>query len=76
MLKALRLSELLVALDARLVGADAVFSAVSTDSRKIEPGQLFIALTGPNFDGHAYLAAVAAKGAVAVLVERMVQRLD
>ncbi len=72
MLKALRLSELLVALDARLVGADAVFSAVSTDSRKIEPGQLFIALTGPNFDGHAYLAAVAAKGAVAVLVEREV----
>ena len=72
MLKALRLCELLVALDARLVGADAVFSAVSTDSRKIEPGQLFIALTGPNFDGHAYLAAVAAKGAVAVLVEREV----
>ena len=72
MLKALRLSELLVVLDARLVGADAVFSAVSTDSRKIEPGQLFIALTGPNFDGHAYLAAVAAKGAVAVLVEREV----
>ena len=72
MLKALRLSELLAVLDARLVGADAAFTAVSTDSRKIEPGQLFIALTGPNFDGHNYLAAVAAKGAVAALVEREV----
>jgi len=76
MLNALRLSELLVALDARLVGADALFSAVSTDSRKIEPGQLFIALGGPNFDGHDYLAAVAAKGAVAALVEREVAGVE
>ncbi|OYT94865.1 MAG: UDP-N-acetylmuramoyl-tripeptide--D-alanyl-D-alanine ligase [Pseudomonas sp. PGPPP3] len=76
MLKALRLSELLTALDAHLVGADAAFTAVSTDSRKIEPGQLFIALTGPNFDGHDYLAAVAAKGAVAALVEREVSGVE
>lgn len=76
MLKALRLSELLAVLDARLVGADAAFTAVSTDSRKIEPGQLFIALTGPNFDGHDYLAAVAAKGAVAALVEREVSGVE
>ena len=76
MLKALRLSELLAVLDARLVGADVAFTAVSTDSRKIEPGQLFIALTGPNFDGHDYLAAVAAKGAVAALVEREVSDVE
>lgn len=76
MLKALRLSELLMALDARLVGADVAFTEVSTDSRKIEPGQLFIALTGPNFDGHDYLAAVAAKGAVAALVEREVSGVE
>lgn len=76
MLKALRLSELLAVLDARLVDADAAFTAVSTDSRKIEPGQLFIALTGPNFDGHDYLAAVAAKGAVAALVEREVSGVE
>ena len=48
-------------------------SAVSTDSRAIQPGQLFIALTGPRFDGHAYLAEVAAKGAVAALVAREVE---
>ena len=72
MLKALRLSEISAPLHARLIGEDCAFDAVSTDSRAIQPGQLFIALTGPNFDGHAYLADVAAKGAVAALVEREV----
>ena len=59
MLEAMRLSELQLPLSGRLVGADASFSVVSTDSRAIQPGQLFIALTGPRFDGHAYLAEVA-----------------
>ena len=73
MLETMRLSELQGPLSGRLVGADASFSAVSTDSRAIPPGQLFIALTGPRFDGHAYLAEVAAKGAVAALVAREVE---
>ena len=72
MLKALRLSEVVEALNARVIGADVLFRAVSTDSRAIEPGQLFVALTGPRFDGHDYLVDVAAKGAVAALVEREV----
>jgi len=72
MLKPLLLSEVAEALEARLAGADVAFSAVSTDSRRIEAGQLFIALVGPNFDGHDYLAEVAAKGAVAALVQREV----
>ena len=72
MLEALRLSELVAPLSAELTGDDMAFAAVSTDSRVIEPGQLFIALSGPRFDGHAYLAEVAAKGAVAALVERPV----
>ena len=55
MLKALKLSELTNALDARLISADASFDGVSIDSRAIQPGQLFIALTGPRFDGHDYL---------------------
>ena len=70
MLKPLLLSEVVQALGARVVGADVAFTAVSTDSRRIEAGQLFIALVGPNFDGHDYLADVAAKGAVAALVQR------
>lgn len=72
MLKTLTLNEVAAPLAAHLLGADARFSAVSTDSRQIAPGQLFIALSGPNFDGHDYLADVAAKGAAAALVERPV----
>src|SRR3990167_3819924 len=72
MLKALRLSEVAAALSARLIGRDCAFDAVSSDSRAIRPGQLFVALSGPRFDGHDYLAEVAAKGAVAALVEREV----
>ncbi|THF32050.1 UDP-N-acetylmuramoyl-tripeptide--D-alanyl-D-alanine ligase [Pseudomonas atacamensis] len=72
MLNALTLSELTNALEARLIGADASFDGVSIDSRAIQPGQLFIALTGPRFDGHDYLNDVAGKGAVAALVEREV----
>ncbi|MCP1417201.1 UDP-N-acetylmuramoyl-tripeptide--D-alanyl-D-alanine ligase [Pseudomonas laurylsulfativorans] len=72
MLKASQLSELTSALNARLVSTDASFDGVSIDSRAIKPGQLFIALTGPRFDGHDYLNDVAAKGAVAALVEREV----
>ncbi|MBX9915516.1 MAG: UDP-N-acetylmuramoyl-tripeptide--D-alanyl-D-alanine ligase [Pseudomonadaceae bacterium] len=72
MLKAVRLSELLLPLDAQLCGSDVAFAGVSIDSRSVAAGQLFVALTGPNFDGHNYLADVARKGAVAALVEREV----
>ncbi|MEE5151848.1 UDP-N-acetylmuramoyl-tripeptide--D-alanyl-D-alanine ligase [Pseudomonas alliivorans] len=69
MLKPLTFSELVAPLNARLAGRDCSFDGVSTDSRAIVPGQLFIALTGPRFDGHEYLDQVAAKGAVGALVE-------
>ena len=36
---------------------------MTCDSRKVNPGDLFIALNGYNFDGRAKLAAVCAKGA-------------
>ncbi|AYC34196.1 UDP-N-acetylmuramoyl-tripeptide--D-alanyl-D-alanine ligase [Pseudomonas cavernae] len=72
MLKPLQLSEICAPLNGRLLGADAEFTAVSIDSRAIQPGQLFVALVGPRFDGHAYLQEVAGKGAVAALVEREV----
>ncbi|KAF1310225.1 UDP-N-acetylmuramoyl-tripeptide--D-alanyl-D-alanine ligase [Pseudomonas sp. SG-MS2] len=76
MLKPLTLSQLTAALSARLVGADASFSGVSIDSRSVGAGQLFVALAGPRFDGHDYLADVQAKGAVAALVEREVADVD
>ncbi|MDC3959365.1 UDP-N-acetylmuramoyl-tripeptide--D-alanyl-D-alanine ligase [Polyangium jinanense] len=45
---------------------------VSTDTRTIVPGGLFVALKGESFDGHDYLAEAAEKGARAALVERPV----
>ncbi|EPJ79018.1 UDP-N-acetylmuramoyl-tripeptide--D-alanyl-D-alanine ligase [Pseudomonas sp. CFII64] len=72
MLKPLSFNEVITALDARQVGGDCTFDGVSIDSRAIVPGQLFVALTGPRFDGHDYLDQVAAKGAVGALVEREV----
>lgn len=43
---------------------------VSTDTRAIQPGQLFVALRGEQFDGHNFLAQAIEKGAVGVLVAR------
>jgi len=58
------------AMRGRLQGADAAFSAVSTDSRTLAAGELFIALVGPHFDGHDYVAAAAARGAAGAVVAR------
>ena len=55
-----------------LVGANAPFDVVSTDSRTLIPGALFVALRGPNFDGGEFVAAAAARGAVAAVVEKPV----
>ena len=43
---------------------------ISTDTRTIHPGDLFVPLKGERFDGHAYVAQAAESGAVAVLTER------
>lgn len=65
-----RLTEAAAAVAGRLAGADAEFRGVSIDSRTIEPGQLFVALRGERFDGHAFLAAAAGRGAAGAIVER------
>jgi UDP-N-acetylmuramoyl-tripeptide--D-alanyl-D-alanine ligase len=67
-MRAMTLSELQSPLSAQLHGGDQVFTGVSTDSRKVCPGDLFVALRGENFDGHDYLLRVQEKGAVGALV--------
>jgi UDP-N-acetylmuramoyl-tripeptide--D-alanyl-D-alanine ligase len=57
------------ALTARHTGANVVFTGVSTDTRSIRPGDLFVALRGERFDGHAFLDAAFAAGAVAAMVD-------
>ncbi|MCB1759331.1 MAG: UDP-N-acetylmuramoyl-tripeptide--D-alanyl-D-alanine ligase [Gammaproteobacteria bacterium] len=65
---ALSLSQCARPLQAELYGEDVSFSAVSTDTRNLAAGDLFVALKGPRFDGHAYLQQARERGAVAAMV--------
>ncbi len=56
-----------------LIGADAAITGVAIDTRKVTPGDLFVAIKGEHVDGHDYLAEAAARGAVAALVTRNVE---
>lgn len=53
----------------RLLAAFEASAGVSTDTRSLRPGELFFALSGPNFDGNHYAAAALAAGASAVVVD-------
>ncbi len=64
------LSQAANALRARMDGSDVHFSAVSTDTRTIQSGDLFIALKGDNFDGAKFVAQAAKAGAVAAVVNQ------
>ena len=44
-------------------------AGVSTDSRTLQSGQLFFALSGPNFDGNQFAKQALDKGAIAVVVD-------
>ncbi len=57
-------------LGGRLIGENLRYGAVSSDSRILGPGALFVGLRGPNFDGAEFVAAAAARGAVGALVDR------
>ncbi|EKE85338.1 UDP-N-acetylmuramoyl-tripeptide--D-alanyl-D-alanine ligase [Idiomarina xiamenensis] len=54
----------------RLQGNDASIEAVSTDTRELTQGSLFIALRGQHFDAHEFVPQAIARGAVAAIVER------
>lgn len=53
----------------RRVGPDAAFSGVTQDTRQLTAGDLYVALRGPNFDGHSFLRKAAALGAAGALVD-------
>ncbi len=55
-----------------LFGSDVEVTGVAIDTRKLKPGDLFVAIRGERVDGHDYLAEAAARGAVAALVTRKV----
>lgn len=57
------------AIDADWNGLDAYFSGVCTDSRTVQEGDLFVALSGEKFDGHKFVAGAIEKGAVAAMIK-------
>ena len=70
---AMQLSEAAQVLAGRYTGTDVPFLGVSTDTRQLQPGSLFFALQGPNFDGHGFVEAAREQGAVAAAVTRCCQ---
>jgi UDP-N-acetylmuramoyl-tripeptide--D-alanyl-D-alanine ligase len=52
----------------RMIGANVRFARVTTDTRTLAPGDLFVALAGERFDGHDFVPAAFERGAVAALV--------
>ncbi len=63
------LADIATAVSGRLIKGDpaTTIASVSTDSRSIAPGDLFIPLVGESFDGHDYIASAVASGAAAIL---------
>jgi UDP-N-acetylmuramoyl-tripeptide--D-alanyl-D-alanine ligase len=64
------LEEAARAVEGRLHGSSVRFSGVTTDSRAINAGDLFVALRGERFDGHDYVDEAVRRGAVAALTSR------
>lgn len=57
------------------VGGDVEISGIAADSRRVRPGDLFVAIPGVSVDGHDFIAQAVAEGAVAVVGERAPQEL-
>lgn len=72
------LTEVLKATNGRLATGNGgkLFRGISTDTRSLQPDNLFIALVGERFDGHDFIAQAAASGAAGVIVSRPVKAPD
>lgn len=69
----MKASEVIAATKAAI--ADFDFTGVTTDSRAVKPGELFVALKGGNFDGHDYCVKAVELGAAGVVVSHDVEGL-
>ncbi len=69
----IKASEVAAATNAQI--EDYEFTGVTTDSRAVKPGELFVALVGANFDGHDYCKMAVEKGAAGVVVSHAVADL-
>lgn len=71
-MKAFTLQEAAAALGLPQMQAQATLADVCTDTRKIQPGSLFVCLRGERFDGHSFASQAAQSGAAALLVDHPV----
>lgn len=63
-------SRLAEACGAKVSGPERDFASVSTDSRTLQPGALYVALGGENFDGHRFVAQAVSAGACGIVVSQ------
>jgi len=68
------LAEYARACGGELHGADRAYSGVSTDTRTLKPGELFVALRGPRFNANDFVAAAETAGAAGAVVDTRVDR--
>jgi UDP-N-acetylmuramoyl-tripeptide--D-alanyl-D-alanine ligase len=64
-----QLIDVLAATPVHLANPDLMACGIVTDTRALQPGEVFLALRGETFDGHAFLETAAAKGAIAAIVD-------
>ena len=69
----MQVAQAAAALQAHCTDGDAVFVGCSTDSRSCQRQQLFVALEGPQHDGHQYVGEAGKRGAAAALVSPPVE---
>lgn len=73
MIKTMGLQEVQKITGGQLYGADAAFNSVSIDTRTLQDGELFIAISGDNFNGNNFVKAAAEKQAVAAITTEKVE---
>ena len=61
------------AVDGHVIGEDAIFEQVVTDTRELHGGELFIALQGENFDGRDFVQDAKRSGAVSVMANQQLE---
>ena len=75
----LKIDDIIAACGGRLINdapTNAAVTSISTNTRTLSPGALFVPIVGENFDGHDYIAQAAENGAICVLSERQSQPTD
>lgn len=69
----MKLSQIAHILNGKFKGKDGDFESISTDTRTIQPGSLFIALQGPHFDAHNFIDTAVERRAMGAIVSRWIE---